>query len=77
MRWYGKTLVFFHCKSKTGKRAIVLHTTPDNARNMLEKEGLGKFETASLLGPLRKKPTILAIWTEKPDIEEKRGQQRL
>lgn len=77
VRWYGKPLAFFGCRSKTGKRAVVMHTTPDGARNMLKKAGIGEFETATLIGGVKEKPTIIAVWEQKADIEEKGGQQKL
>lgn len=61
LTYHGKTLVLYHCENVQGDKAVVLATNPEQAKRVLQKEGLGEYITATLMGCIHSRPTIISL----------------
>lgn len=68
MSYRGKKLGFYSCLNEAGIKAVVMASTPDQARRVLKKEGFEGYFTASFMGVIQNRPNI--VFLVKPDISD-------
>lgn len=61
MSYRGKQLGFYSCLNEAGVKAVVTASTPDQARWVLKKQGFKGYFTASFMGLIQNRPTVVFL----------------